>query len=171
MTGLRQHGIIIAIYIDDLFVTADTFDECAQSVAKTIRIFHTLGFIIHPDKSRFIPSQGISLLGLIINSVAMTVTLTPDKKESILSKSTDILNNKKKMCIRDLASTVVSAYPGVRYGPLHYRSLESDKDKVLKNYKGHFNSKLELSRQGLTDVSWWKKNNRDPYSPYIGYIG
>ena len=147
LAALRQDGVIIAIYIDDLFITADTFDECAQSVAKTIRIFHTLGFIIHPDKSRFIPSQRISLLGFIIYSVEITVTLTPDKKESILSKCTDILNNKNKMYINDLASfigTIVSAFPGVRYGPLHYRSLEYDKDKVLKNSKSNFNSKLEL---------------------------
>jgi len=48
-------------------------------VIDTFSQFDSLGFTIHPDKSVFIPSQCLVLLGFIIDSVAMTITLTPEK--------------------------------------------------------------------------------------------
>ena len=46
---------IIAIYIDNLKNVGLTFDECVENVTPSIRLLNSLGFIIHPDKSTFLP--------------------------------------------------------------------------------------------------------------------
>ena len=60
-----------------------TYQECQQNIADTINLLDSLGFIIHPDKSKFIPSKEVTCLGYVINSETMTVKLTADKKVKI----------------------------------------------------------------------------------------
>ena len=85
-----------------------------------------LGFVIHPDKSAFLPKQIIVFLGFTINSVDMTVTLTD---ETILKIKTLILQvlNSEKVTIREVARVIgyfISSLPAVGYGALYYRALE-----------------------------------------------
>ena len=52
---LRIDGHMIVIYIDDLINVGLTFDECVKNVTASIKLLNSLGFIIHPDKSIFLP--------------------------------------------------------------------------------------------------------------------
>ena len=60
-------GHIIVIYIDDLINVGLTFDECAENVIASIRLLNSLGFIVHPDKSIFLPKEKIAFLGFNIS--------------------------------------------------------------------------------------------------------
>ena len=77
---LRIEGVIVAIYIDDIIVIGDTYEECLIGTIKTIKLFLKLGFIIHPEKSSLQPSQEITYLGFVFNSKEILVTLTSEKK-------------------------------------------------------------------------------------------
>ena len=79
LTERHKKGHISASYIDDLYLQGRTYDLCVSNVIDTFIQFDTMGFTIHPEKSVFIPSQRFVLLGFIIDSVAMTITLTPEK--------------------------------------------------------------------------------------------
>ena len=79
LTELHKKGHVSSSYIDDLYLQGRTYDLCVSNVIDTFIQFDSLGFTIHPDKSVFIPSQCLVLLGFIIDSVAMTITLTPEK--------------------------------------------------------------------------------------------
>ena len=72
---LRRLGHVVSACIDDLIHIGFNFDECAKKVLDTLLIFDELGFVVHPEKSKLIPSQCITFLGFIINSVDMTVML------------------------------------------------------------------------------------------------
>ena len=50
---LRFDDYINAIYIGDLINAGLTFDEHVENVITSIKLFNSLGFIIHPDKSIF----------------------------------------------------------------------------------------------------------------------
>ena len=56
-------------YIDDLYLQCRTLEECV-----TLKILESLGFVVHPDKSVFIPSHRLIFLGFVIDSVKMAVT-------------------------------------------------------------------------------------------------
>ena len=51
----------------------------AKNVADTVKLLDSLGFVVHPEKSAFIPTQKLVFLEFILDSVFMLVYLTPDK--------------------------------------------------------------------------------------------
>ena len=106
--------------------------------------YDTLGFVVHPEKSVFIPTQKLVFLGFILDSVTMLVYLTPVKALKLKQAATD-LSNCKKPTIREVAKVlglIVSSFPGVAYGPLHYRYLHLDKTTALNQANGTLMSKF-----------------------------
>jgi hypothetical protein len=82
---LRKTGHVNAIYIDDSFLTTETYNECEENILDILKLIVNLGFTIHSDKSILKPTQDISFVGFWLNSVDMTIKLTPEKCESIKS--------------------------------------------------------------------------------------
>ena len=68
LTMLRMQGYAVAIYIDDIIAIDQSFEECPPTVVETINLFQKLVFVIHPDKSKFIPAKTVKYLGFIIGS-------------------------------------------------------------------------------------------------------
>ena len=44
---LRKDGVTISIYIDDIILMGDTFEECISSLLKTIKLLLDPGFVTH----------------------------------------------------------------------------------------------------------------------------
>ena len=70
---LRQLGHISVSHIDESYLQGDDYEDCANNVLDTAKLLDSLGFIIQPEKSSFIPSQIITILGFKINSILMKV--------------------------------------------------------------------------------------------------
>ena len=77
---LKEKGFQSVVYIDGLHLQGDDYEDCFSNVLSTTEIIRSLGFTIHPEKSKFIPTQCITFLGFVLNSVQMTITLTLEKK-------------------------------------------------------------------------------------------
>ena len=76
---LRQQGHISVVYIDDSWLTADNFTQCTKNVIDTISLLDKVGFVIHHEKSVLPPTQIITFLGFVLNSIVMQVSLTPER--------------------------------------------------------------------------------------------
>ena len=63
LTALHKKGHISSNYIDDLYLQGQTFNKCKNNVLDTVEQFDSLGFISHPSKSAFQPSQTLVILG------------------------------------------------------------------------------------------------------------
>ena len=118
-------------YIDDSFYIylEDSYTECEEATLRAIQLFVSLGFKIHPEKSVIIPTQILEFLGFILNSILMLVTLTNKKAVKILQLCQTFSLPNKRFTIREVASflgTLVSSFPGVEFGPLHFRHIEVD---------------------------------------------
>ena len=59
-------------YIDDFCVKADTKPACINSLSTSKKLFDSLGFTVHPEKSLFSPSNSI-ILGFHLDSIKMEV--------------------------------------------------------------------------------------------------
>ena len=79
-----QYGHNCLGYIDDSFYTEDTEDGCREATLHAAQLFTRLGFVIHPTKSIFNPTQCLEFLGFLLNSNSMTVRLTFKKRDKIL---------------------------------------------------------------------------------------
>ena len=106
--------------IDNPYLQGGTFSECSTNVAVTTKLFTDNGFILNHETSVFEPKQVITVVGFVLNSVTLTVALTPEKATKLVTKATTILA-KISPSVREVAELVglmVSSFPGVMHGPL-----------------------------------------------------
>ena len=160
LSFLRKLLIAIVAYIDDLFTCSSSFKKCEFNVKRRVEVLDSPGFIVHPEKSVFVPTKCIEYFRFIINSENMTISLSDIKKEKIRSLCTEILNEEFPV-IRTVASLLgkfSSSFPAVQFGRLHYRALERDKIEALKFKKGNFDKKMTISSSGKDDIYWWLNN-------------
>ena len=157
---LRSEGYLSVIYVDDCYLQGDSFTKCAENVIRTIDILESLGFYIKMEKSEIIPKQQITFLGVIIDSLHMTITLTNEKKQKILKLCT-AARLAHTLTIRELAKLIgnlVASMEAVPYGRLFYRQLEREKIKSLQQNKGNFEAKITLSDLSKKELTWWENN-------------
>ena len=157
---LRNMGHLNSGYIDDSYLQGDTYAECHKNVIDTITLFTKLGFHFHSEKSVLIPSQKLTFLGFVLDSIAMTVTLMEERVERILSVCVTLLKTQMPT-IRQVAEVIgilVSNSPGAQFGPLQYHHLVRDKYLALITNKGDYGGKMQLSPPALTEIKWWRDN-------------
>ena len=82
----RMQGYTVAIYIDDIIAIYQSFEEGLLTVVETINLFQKLGFVIHPDKNKFIPAKTVEYLGFINDSEKIITYLSDQKKQKIYEK-------------------------------------------------------------------------------------
>ena len=160
LSDLHLKGHISSGYIDDLYLQGATYKDCVHNVIDTLRQIDSLGLIAHPDKSVFNPSQQLVILGFVLNSVTMTVTLTREKALA-LQHACQALLSTARPTIREVArilGKIVSFFPGVMYGPLHYRYTEQDKICALRNNQWNFDKRMSLSGRAKSELEWWVFN-------------
>ena len=154
---LRAKRHISVVYIDDSYLQGDSYNSCQDNINDTVSLLLSLGFTIHPIKSVLIPTQELTFLGFVINSRNMTIALTLKRSESLVNLCKELINA-NLVSIRFLArviGTLVSCFPAVSHGPLHYRSLERDKITALKFNYGNFNAKMSLNDSSKEELAWW----------------
>ena len=75
---LRRINIRVIIYLDNMLLVGATMEEISKSTDIVIFILQHLEFIMNLEKSVLSPTQETKLLGLKLNSLGMTVSLTQE---------------------------------------------------------------------------------------------
>ena len=63
---LGTKGHIIIIFIDNLLLIATSYKKCCATILETISVLSDLGFVVHVEKSVFVPQQQATFLGFRI---------------------------------------------------------------------------------------------------------
>jgi hypothetical protein len=126
----RSWGIQVSVYLDDLLTRAQSFDRALRDHEAFGTLLQRAGFLRHRVKSVENPVQRIEHLVFVIDSVTMCIEVPAEKenciREAVKFLMRDILT-RKKISIRRVARVIgllVSMFPAVRFGKLHYRILE-----------------------------------------------
>ena len=107
----HELGYESSVYVDE-FIVAQKFEECFDTALSTVSLLQEWGFVIHPKKSIFVPTQKITFLGFETDTLNMTLTLTSKNKENIRNTAA-ALPLKQSCSIRTLASflgNIVSSF-------------------------------------------------------------
>ena len=88
---LRRDGHIVVMYIDDGWISAQTYDLCLNSLRAFLDVFVSLGFLPHPTKCSLTPSQEVVSLGFVLNSVTMRISMQPEKVSQIIAFAREVL--------------------------------------------------------------------------------
>ena len=78
--------------------------------------------------------------------------------------------NCKSITIRNLAKLIwklVASEPAVQYAPFYYKSLEIEKDLVLRQNKGNFDAETTVSNESKACLQWWVDNIKSSFKPII----
>ena len=127
---------------------------------QTVNMFLKLGFAIHPAKSVLIPTQQLEFLGVLLNSISMSIHLPPRKATNVRQACEDHLHQHNPT-IRDVAHVIgliVSSFPEVQYGELYYRYLEQEKIQALQASRGDYDAPTNLSQEARSNLHWWVNN-------------
>ena len=80
---LRQIGLRIIIYLDNMLFMHVSKEQLAAMAPIICRLFEVLGLIVNMKKSLLTPTQIIEFLGFQISSCALTVSLPSEKSRKI----------------------------------------------------------------------------------------
>ena len=130
ITTLHFENAPLSGYIDDFFTKGDTLSICKENINKTMHLYAKLGFVINFKKSQILLTRRIKILGFVIDSVKMIVTLTEEKKQKlVLTLVLDLyrINKPTIRCLAKIIGTIISFMPVAILGPLLYRYLENGK--------------------------------------------
>ena len=143
---LREQAFASLFYVDVTLLAEDIYQECCDTIYATMSLLQNLGFSIHPIKSSFVSSQEIILLGFIICTQNITITLTNKKKLKIHEYAKKLLVGTPT--VREVAKVlgnVAASFEAVTDGRLFYRFKEIDKINALRLSKGKFDAPCVLS--------------------------
>ena len=82
---IHKQGHLSFPYIDDSYLQGTDYGDCVANVIASVRMFFSLGFIVHPTKSVLIPTQKLIFLGFVLDSVLMRIYLRPQKSRKVIS--------------------------------------------------------------------------------------
>lgn len=158
MATLGQKGIRIFDYINNLFILADSLEECKYSVVVTCKLLQRLGFFINSEKSTFLLSTKMIFLGFELNYYKMIVS--PTEKKVIKTKEfiTSVLNSNtlKIRTVASLVGVLNDLTKGVDYGIAHVKGIEREKNFALTEAGVlQFEAYMSLQSMARSDLIWW----------------
>ena len=150
---LRQVGVRIVVYLDDMLLTAQSEYQLLQDVATTMWLLVALGFIINLPKSVLMPSTQLEYLGFLINTQTMTIALPPAKISDLQKEASGLLKHSPvpTKSLERFVGKLVATKPAVYIAPLRYRALQSLKVAATLAHQ----EQTVLSQEACKDLRWW----------------
>jgi hypothetical protein len=159
ISALRRLGHRLVIYLDDLIVMAQTMEEIVRARDTTIHILEHLGFVINQEKSEMIPSRRIEFLGVVVDSVAMTLSL-PETKVLSLTNLCQKAQARPQIEALDLARVIgklSATMPAVTHAMIQVRHLQMCLRTSLQANPS-YHTVLSLSDEARMELKWWEVN-------------
>jgi len=147
----NKFNVLVISYLDDFLIIEESYDSCKQALSQLLKVLRMLGFHINYNKISG-PSQQLVFLGVLINTVDMTLSL-PDKKLAKFLSLLESFQNKSRATKRQLESLIGSlnwAAQVVQGGrPFLRRMID-----VKNTLKAH-SDKVILGKDFFADLFWW----------------
>ena len=163
---MRSIGHLSVIFIDDSYLQGADFNLCVKNVKDTITLLDQVSLVIIPEKSVLYPTQKLIILGFLLDSLKMMNSLTGEKTQNIKEACRKLLQSPQPT-IREVARVIgmlTASFPGIMFGPLHYRHLDMDKTVALKLRKGNYNKTMTLSDEAKHELNWWVSSIESAYN-------
>ena len=155
---LRQQGLRILIYLDDMLLMVSDPGLLRDQMNHVTTLLESLGFVLNHKKCITENTQLIEFLGFIVDSRNMTLSLPSEKTEKIQKECRHTLN-RLEVTGRQLAHIIglmTSVLPAVLPAPLHYRALQRLRVEALDRKKSpNYDTPVKLSLEASKDLRWW----------------
>ena len=159
LATLRQRGIRVIAYLDDLLIIGKTKEEAEAAFSQVKSLLESLGFVINLEKSVAKAVQRIEFLGFIIDSRKMTLEL-PTAKVAVIRKGCKAMLRKPMVSVQEMAHLIgmmVATKLAVLPAQLYCRALQMQKIEGLRRHHSYL-SQLALNAQSQKELNWWIDN-------------
>ena len=157
---LRERGIRMVAYLDDICVMAETETQAQEHGAAVVSHLQSLGFIINTKKTCLIPMQCREFLGLVVNSTDMTLSVPAEKLRKIKREASQVLRA-ETWPLRKLAATIGlmnSVCRAMKNGRIMTRALYADVRRTLYPDNHWTEKPVVISPEARAELEWWTKN-------------
>jgi hypothetical protein len=155
---LRQHDIVLVRYLDDFLLISDSEQRSNRDLIVAQHVFRHYGLVVNPSKTEG-PSQRLSFLGVLIDSVHQTLSVTAERMTELLQLLSSFrADGKRSATGQELMSLVgklsfaAACLPGAR--PFMRRMLD------LVPHGRSRRKRVDLSTSFHCDVMYWSSRLR-----------
>ncbi len=127
LVPLREQGVRILNYLDDWLILAQSRKQLSAHRDLVLKHLSLLGLRVNWEKSKLVPTQRISFLGMEFDSVNQTARLTQERAQSVLNcfKTLSGRTAVPLKLFQRLLGHMAAAAVTVPLGLLHMRALQS----------------------------------------------
>lgn len=150
--GATLYGIL-AGYVDDFFGACETYEQAVDQMQLWLRVCSDLGIPVSMAKT-FLPSRIVEILGYIINTESMTISVDPERIQDALDEMSHIVKRStvKRRDLESLAGKVVFICSVVPGGRTFMREILNCIEK--RDSRSHW---IHLTAGFRADVRWWHR--------------
>ena len=174
LTFLRSRGLRVSAWFDDIVIVASSVNLLLEHLYFAKLILKSLGFLINDAKSSFAPSQSLSHLGFLWDSVTFTLAVPEDKVRNLkLLCEKALVGLSTLRFLNKILGTVESFRVAFPFAALHYRGLQRDVASLVA--KGNsWDTLVRPSVLACNDLRWWiscplslPPRTLEPFVPHI----
>ena len=154
---LRELGVRMVVYIDDILILAETREALKNQVEALVYLLEVVGFIINQKKSIMAPTQSLDFLGLMIDTRSMIISLPAEKLKKIRAEARKMAQSMSVLA-RDLARLLgkMNATSSVLpVAPLFCRHLQRNLSQALNDSAQSYETQVALSPESREELVWW----------------
>ena len=136
-------------YLDDFVVLGASVDECAEAQSTLHRVLVNFGFDLAQEKV-LPPSRVFKYLGIVIDSIKMTVSIDDDKLKRVKVGVAELLDKKscKRKTLEEVAGLLAHCATVVKGGRTFAR-------RIYNSLKCNVGERVELDEIIQQDLIWW----------------
>ena len=162
VTLLRQIGLRLIIYLDDMLFMHVNREQLEAMAPMIVSLFKALGLMLNKVKSLLIPTQLIEFLGFQINSCNLRLSL-PLKKGKKIQQDANKLLQRQALSAKEPAifiGKVTATSRALWQVPLHYRALQRQFNSAIagNNSQEHTDkhaAQVLMNEEMRRDLQWW----------------
>ena len=154
---------MLFLYLDDVLVLGDTYDQAKTNGRIVAKLLLDLGFILSLEKCNFEPTQVFTHLGVTWNTKTMMLLLPQEKVQVIQKQARHVLRNpmcRAVQCLLGLTNFASIALPLARLQsqPLQWW--------LKQHYKGPLDmyKTMPIMEEAHLNLEWWHSFKSHPKS-------
>ena len=157
---LRRKGIRIVVYLDDFLILNQSKEGAEKDFLVVKDLLERCGFIINFEKSIAEAAQEREFLGLMVDSVSLTLSLPQKKLDTIVRLCREAA---KAPCIslRDTAKILGNlswAIQAIPFAQGHFRSIQRFYISESQRANMDLSTRAVLDFESRSDLMWWATN-------------
>ena len=154
---LREMGVRIIMYIDDMLIMAESETLLRDHVKGVVYLLENLGFVINFPKSSLEPKRALEFLGFQVDSMSMELKLPGDKIKNIRGEARKILaaDHVTALTLSRVLGKMNAATKAICMAPLFYRQLQAELQQALSKSCQDYNTPIHLSPMAREELEWW----------------